>query len=271
MENKVESYYSNKFGEWNLGVYYPSTVCGFFSVLSTTLYDLSNTRGVIRGINTEKGLTLYKNDPYQNVWRYFFKEAKPHINGYRIPEFSTAHLVNDSLYLKRANLNLYAPFIKKYFLFSDLVNYRVDALVKKYSINYDNTIAVHYRGTDKYMEVPIQPIEKFIDHVSELLNNNNQLKVLLQSDEQNILKKLSSAFPNISFFFDELPMSETGGSLHMGYGGVCFDKFEYGINYLASIGIISRCKHIVTHVGNGAFWTALFRGSIENFSQIAND
>jgi len=38
--------------------------------------------------------------------------------------------------------------------------------------------------------------------------------------------------------------------------------------FLAILSLVSKCKKVVTHTGNGALWEVLFRGSTEGLKQI---
>ena len=53
-------------------------------------------------------------------------------------------------------------------------HYTIDIIEKenKYNIIHDNTIAVYYRGTDKYKETQLAPFDEFYRKILHLVNIN---------------------------------------------------------------------------------------------------
>jgi len=258
-------------GYWKNGEFYHDTNDGFFSCLSVILYELLYKEGLVTEINTTHSFTPYKDTPNLNTWPLMFDKFEEHIlcktNSEKIREvFYTPDLVNKENYVQDIDLSLFLPWIKKYFTPSIFVEKIVNYIEQKYNIDYSNTIAIHYRGTDKYLEVSPTPLEEYIGLADKLLTENPNFKILIQSDDEDIMNKMLNHFDSKCFYFDELPQSSDGRGLHV--HGLVKDKFKYGIYYLSSILIISKCKHVITHRGNGGFWTLLYRGNTTGYTQL---
>lgn len=266
-----DRYNQRYLGYWVDDIFYHCTPDGFFSCLSVILYELLHRKGEVSEINNKHSFWSYKNRHGENNWFLFFKKFETHNLTTQLLElkstFYTPDLVNERNYLRNIDLKLFLPCIEKYFSPSNLVFKRVNFLKNNYNIDVENTIAVHYRGTDKFHEVLPTPIELYINKIERLLQSNKNLKILFQSDERKITDLVTSYFGDKCFYFEELPQSNSLSALHVN-PDVDFNKFKYGVYYFASILIISQCKYVLTHVGNGAFWTALYRGNLQGFTQL---
>jgi hypothetical protein len=259
-------------GYWEKGDFYHATDDGFFSCLSVILYELLHREGLVTSINTTHSFSPYKNTPNLNTWPLMFASFEEHVlcktNSEKIKEVCwTPGSVNLENYVQNIDLSLFLPWVEKYFTPSKFVEKRVNHLQKKYNIDYANTITIHYRGTDKFKEVTPIPIEKYIEPADKLLTENPHLKVLIQSDEKDKMNQMLSYFGDKCFYIEELPQSVDGRGLHVD-SEINFNKFKYGVYYLASILTISKCKYVITHLGNGGFWTLLYRGNTLGYTQL---
>jgi hypothetical protein len=88
---------------------------------------------------------------------------------------------------------------------------------------------------------------------------------LLLTDEPAVAIGFEAAFPKAVITINEL--ATPGGSL----GAHTLDSKEpetQGQIFLAILSLVSKCKKVVTHTGNGALWEVLFRGSTEGLKQV---
>jgi hypothetical protein len=149
-----------------------------------------------------------------------------------------------------------------YFHPSDLVNSRVDILEKKYNIDYGNTIAILHRGTDKYKEAILAPLEEWIQQVKE--KNKDNYRILLQTDDENFKKEFLKIFKNQTFTFDEMIVNNS-------YVFPETNKIEWCINFESIMRIISKCPIIITHSGNCGVIPIIYRASTTNVTQCYQD
>lgn len=161
---------------------------------------------------------------------------------------------------KNFNFSNISPFVKKYFQPSRLIEDRVQELLNKYYIEYDNTCAIYYRGNDKCTETVIAPYGAFIEKAQVLLLEDPSLKFLVQTDEREFLDEFIATFPNSTTYVEELAMMSRDPSNCMFRVIPETDKSQNSIDYLAVNVMLSRCKHLVTHSGNGGMWSVLYRG-----------
>jgi hypothetical protein len=92
-------------------------------------------------------------------------------------------------------------------------------------------------------------------------------RILLLTDEPDVIVGFEAAFPNAVITINEL--ATPGGSI----GAHTLDSKEpevQGQIFLAILSLVSNCKKVVTHTGNGALWEVLFRGSTDDLKQVRN-
>ncbi len=159
------------------------------------------------------------------------------------------------------------PFINKYFSPSDLILKIIEEMENKYEIDYNNIVVLFFRGNDKSTEVPELPsYDEYIYYGKIALEQNPNLKFLIQSDETDFITTMAKTFPNNIIFRDEIRHIQDRTST--------VDKidpstnFKYSLNYLAITIIMSKCKYIICNAGNCAIWIMLYRGNANNIIQF---
>jgi hypothetical protein len=76
-------------------------------------------------------------------------------------------------------------------------------------------------------------------------------------------------FGKKGFYLDELPVtSSLTGVHHIPPESRRLSNFQFGVNLLAVVNIMARCRYIVSGTGNLAFWACLYRGSAKNTAQF---
>jgi hypothetical protein len=153
------------------------------------------------------------------------------------------------------------PFVDAYFHPSKPVLEFEEYLISSYKIDPEKLIVLCYRGTDKSIEVPPAPIEKYIEVAQQRLKEDPSLQVLVQTDQQQAIDAVRSAIPQ-AIVFAELPATDSKLAIHNlpveGVFGV--PRSELAKRLLGVTHLMSRAKVIVTHTGNMAAWIALYRG-----------
>lgn len=160
--------------------------------------------------------------------------------------------------LALGEINHYA---KLYFTPSDRVAGFAQELVRKYDLDPANTLAMVYRGTDKNIEIPPAPIEHYIAVARAAQRRHPGIKIIIQTDQEQVLKTVLEALPD-AIFFEELPV--TSGSKVMHQLAIKDEfrigKTDFAIRMLAVTHLLSGMKYVVTHTGNIGFWLAVYRG-----------
>lgn len=160
--------------------------------------------------------------------------------------------------------------VNRYFAPSVTILNKVDELVAKYQIDFDNTCAVFYRGNDKIIETEISGYDRFIEKATMKQSKEPNLKFLIQTDENEFLSSFLNIFSNNTTYFHELERLDKSNNCV--FFTLPLEKREaHAINYLATIIILSKCKHLITHSGNGGMWAVLYRGHMDGVDQILHD
>jgi hypothetical protein len=258
-----------KFGFFVRDTYFLTYNAGLLSCSSVTLSDITTSGRTVRKIKSNFGMSLYKKWLLRNNWKSFFQ----------IP------ILTNSSQLASAQSEIYPkdihdwwgkdyasiPFktvqepIGLYFRLSPEVVKFSDSFVDKYEISLEETIGVHYRGTDKQTEIETPSLTQFISQTSQFMQEMANPKILLLTDEPDVVAGFEAAFPKAVITISELAVP--GGSI----GAHILDSKEpevQGQIFLAILSLVSKCKKVVTHTGNGALWEVLFRGSTEGLKQV---
>jgi hypothetical protein len=149
-----------------------------------------------------------------------------------------------------------------YFQPSDIIIQRVIELEKKYNIDYENTVAVFHRGTDKGREAELQDVEWWIEYTDKILDK--PYRILFQTDEISFKEKFTEKYnPNI-FTFDEMIFSQN-------YVTPVYNRVQWSIDFESIMRIISKCYKIFTHAGNGGIIPVLYRGNLNNVYHLRSN
>lgn len=159
------------------------------------------------------------------------------------------------------------PFVHKYFMPSDIVLERVKYFEDAYYIDYANTCAVFYRNNDKGKETKCASYSDFIDKAwnEQLLGK----RFFVIPDELEFWNAWKEAWGN-SFKFDDLPLFPHNPEQSIFHQLDPKDLPDHAVNFFAQVLIAAKCKHVLTHSGNGGWWLALYRGNMDNVHQFLN-
>jgi hypothetical protein len=164
-------------------------------------------------------------------------------------------------------------FVKTYFSLTQNIKDIVELLEKKYTIDYENTCVLFYRGNDKCVETNICSYEEIIEKGKNVQRKNPNVKFLIQSDETDFIEKMSNEFSNSFYFNEEIRHIPKISSVFHGYMVDCEkneDNFHYSKYFLAIVFIMSKCKNIICTSGNISMWISLFRGNAYGIYQYLN-
>jgi hypothetical protein len=270
--SKKIKFQPGKYGFFLAGDYWVTHNYGLMSIASTTLSELSFSAHPVKRIRSNLGMSLQKKNLLSNNWDSFFQTSSttPPPGGARAenPCMEPIHrwwrCDYDKLPLHYVRNNL-----RNYFLLSNPVKQFADYFSRLYRLNLGETVGVHFRGTDKVTEIATPSLEDFILKTANALRDIKNPKVLLLTDEPDAIKAFSSAFPNILITIEELktPPKQLGVKLGSHMLGSKSAESQAQI-FLAILYLVSQCRRVVTHTGNGALWEVLFRGSTQGLEQL---
>jgi hypothetical protein len=258
-----------KFGFFVRDTYFLTYNAGLMSCSTTALSDITASGRKVTKIKSNFGMSLYKKWLLRNNWKSFFQTpTQENSPEFVLPEGKTYPKdIHDWWGRDYAGV----PFkdvldaVGLIFRLSPKVVKLSDGFVEKYGINLEETIGVHYRGTDKQTEIETPSLAEFISQTRQFMQQMTNPKILLLTDEPAVAIGFEAAFPKAVITITEL--ATPGGSI----GAHILDSKNpevQGQIFLAILSLVSKCKKVVTHTGNGALWEVLFRESTEGLKQV---
>lgn len=242
---------------------------GFYSNVFQTfnaLVFLLNHGIVPEKVKFSKSCYWYKPNPDQDIYPVFFT---PNTDIKDLP-------LNKDLYIPFTNrirdtlhyysFSDYNKIIKRYFNPSNLVLKFQNQFIEKYNIDFNNTIVIYYRGTDKRREIFLASPEKYLLVANKILKSNPSYKVLVQTDQTSVKKYFKDQLKDNIITIDELlTTDETKVGCHpIIKGNSSIDETKHAVMLDAVIRCISKCKYVIG--GSGAVNVAinLYRGTHNN-------
>lgn len=254
-----------QWGKVRDGVYFPTKrEAGFFSQCSTSLADLGSVGVSVTRVVSRRAFREFRTVPGVNSWSAFFRQPVPPLAEPPVLRFDP-HKDHHAVY-QNLDIARFQPLVQTYFAPSKKVLNRTAALIKKYRLDLTELIAVNIRGTDKHTEIPQPPVERYLTLAREMRATFPTHKVLLVTDQTQYILPFKAEFGADLITFSELPTTRSDASIHSLISRR--ERESFGVTFFAAVLIISGANGVITHTGNGAFWTALFRGHTRGFVQV---
>jgi len=135
-------------------------------------------------------------------------------------------------------------YYHKYLHFSDAVNTRGEALVRKYDLDLSKTIGISWRGTDIYLDGrPRIPIESYFPWIDKILEQTPDMRIACTAEEEGILNPLLQRYSN-SFIIADFYMSPNN-SKHNPERFSPFSGYERGMQPALMVWLFSKCAHYI--------------------------
>jgi hypothetical protein len=238
---------------------------GFFSNCSIALFGIidfyNKYHRLPAYVDFSKTFNHFKDDINRDAYGEFFQFDESIEIAYTKPiAFSLLSLFDYKLEQHKA----LEVFIKKYFCPSKETLTIYNKIRQKYKVDFDNTLVICYRGTDKGSDTGLGTYEEFIVKTKSILAKNPNLRILVQTDQRQFLDLCLKEFKNC-FYIEELPTTTTTTVMHKIVSNE--NKIKWSQTFLSIVFLISKCKFIVNHTGNVARWICLYRGNVNNVEQ----
>lgn len=161
-------------------------------------------------------------------------------------------------------LSVIKDYYKKNLHFSDAVNERGNAIVKKYGIDFKNTIGITWRGTDNVTDGrPRLPIETYFPFIDEVLKPG--MRIMATAEEQTILQPLLNRYPQ-AFTIDEF-ISAPFGAKQNPERNDNRSGYERGLQPALMVWLFSKVAHYIKNRSStGAVASWLSEGRIVNLA-----
>jgi hypothetical protein len=245
---------------------------GFFSCCSVRLSIIIkyyNDNNILPNVvNSSKQFIEYKLNSDDITFIFFQNYNNIDINiDTSIKKINYDWNVQYTNYKTLEHKNLYF-FIKKYFSPSNEILNITDKIISEYNIIPENYIALYFRGTDKKDETKLGDFDTYYNKLLEVLNIDNNLKILIQTDSAQFIDYLNNK--NIKFTiikYNSVSYKDRG--LHH---EKTYIENHNDIKYLfATFLIISKCKYIICNSCNGSLWIMHYRENSNNIYQCYNN
>jgi hypothetical protein len=128
----------------------------------------------------------------------------------------------------------------------------------------ENTLGIHYRGTDKSSEAPRVSEQRVVDNALAYLRANRSVdSVFLASDEAAFINYARSALNNyrISCLPDSI-RSLDGRPIHLSSSGA---GYLVGRDALLNALVLARCRALLRTSSFLSAWSSIFRPSVDVF------
>jgi hypothetical protein len=247
---------------------------GFFAncniFLSNIITYFNNYQKMPLKITTNNLFFIYKLKSDEDMYNLLFYIDSTDIEYKKEIKFNNEGFENQFSDYKLLNLDDTQPFFQKYFKPRPIILNNVDLLINTYNIDLNDEICgVFYRGNDKVTETQKPSYSEFILKAKELIENNNKLKFIVQTDELEFLKVFLKEIPN-SIYFKEVPPICSSSSTNCSKQLKNEYKLKHVIDFVSIIYIFSKLKYLITTSGNCEMFITFYRNNTNNSFQYLN-
>jgi len=243
---------------WNCG-FYSNQTQAFLSTLILLSHGIFPDR-----IDYSMGFKRFKSDPERDIFPDF----------YRIDQ--TKKVTPKNIILPDENrkqfeiydFEYYNQVVKRFFNPSGIVADRWQMLTEKYEIDPEKTVSVLYRGTDKCTEVRLAPPEDYLNAVKQILDQTPANRVLVQTDQTQVLDYFKSELGNMVVSFSETPSTSGKDAMNTVMENEGKDTMDWMQWFDAALRCVAECSYVVNHTGNCGLWMNLYRGNVDNVFQF---
>jgi len=241
--------------------------CGFYSnqtqAFLSTLILLSH--GILPDkIDYSMGFKRFKSDPERDIFPDFYR-----INPDQ--EVTPKNIILPDENRKQFEIydfEYYNQVVKRFFNPSGVVTDRWQMLTEKYDIDPEKTVSVLYRGTDKCTEVRLASPEAYLDAVKQILDQTPANRVLVQTDQTQVLDYFKSELGNMVVSFSETPSTSGKDAMNTVMENEGKDTMDWMQWFDAALRCVAECAYVVNHTGNCGLWMNLYRGNVDNVFQF---
>ena len=238
---------------------------GFYSCINCvrmSLYKLISNNIFTKNISFINTLHRYKDSPDIDLYKALYTINEEFKKDILIKNFDMFCATNTDH--KNIDFNFTVPIDKTYFSPSLLVENRTKKLIEDYKIDAKNTVAVLHRGTDKWKEASLLPLNKWIDVIEDNVTDSD--RIFIQTDDEVFLNGFLEYFGDRCFYIKEnvFGIDNTANVVPL------FKKTEWAVTFESIMRIISKSRKIINHTGNCALIPILYRGSYDGEVQFFN-
>jgi hypothetical protein len=201
----------------------------------------ADTNGLIPIIRANN--PLYAEQPDENILETYFGTLAPLPTTSAKLRFIEVEYEEHYMGLnvrKEMSLEEARSIFNRYLKFSDNIRVIVDRYINENGGAF--ALAIHYRGTDKFLEAPMVPFERVFRVCHKILEECSTKTVFLATDSPEFAEAIKTAFPTIKFFSFEFTIPlDPGAPRHFS----TLKPSEKAIEALVNIVLLSKCRFLV--------------------------
>lgn len=243
-----------RYGSFFWGVYSMTRASGFFSEMSTALLEISRLGRCVSSIDSSRALNWFKSDPGQDLFAEIFEAPRRRV---KKSKYLSKSLHHHSVYC-RLPFEEINPTVRNWFSPSEQTKARGIKLSQTFGVTPGKMLAVNLRGSQKHKEVDPTPIADWVEAVSQLQKANRGLTVSVFSDDQDLVDEFVSLATFEVIDFAQRIRTRGGSSIASAFRDHA-ESTEATKDFVGQTWLISQARIVVTHTGNTAYWTSLFR------------
>ena len=242
---------------------------GFFSCCAVKLngiVDFINSHSTLPDIvDSSAQFELYKTDNAIDVtYEYFEHYDKIDVSmNYPI----NYHYTHQFSIYENLDSNI-AAVVKKYFSPSQKIITISNLIKQKYNIDYDNSIAVYYRGTDKYTETELASFDNFYNKIIEIRSFDEHKTIIIQTDSSQFVDFITSKNLTNIVILNEASTSYSDLGIHLQKTST--ENYYDMLNIFSIFLILSKCKYLICCSSNGSNWIVFYRENCNGVHQFLN-
>jgi hypothetical protein len=248
---------------------------GFFSCCSQKLSDIikfiKTNKTVPLMVDSTQLFDMYKYKDDADISNEYFEDSD-HVENvefsYPVSYSINYHWTYQFIDYSKLEYNYLSPLIKKYFSPSNKINEITTGIEQKYNFDFNNTVAVYYRGTDKKSETLIASFDEFYEQIEKVIKINKDITILIQTDTAQFIDYITQKNLKNIVVISENHTSYTDKGLHHERRGE--NNFNDMLILFSTMLIMSKCKYIICGSGNCSIWIMLYRGNNKNVLQYLN-
>ena len=260
---------------------------GFYSSCTEVIYmmiELFNRGYEVDKIDFTQSCWRYKKNAFIDFYDLMFLKNDSEVDFVKTIELPPEDTSSSNIFKYNFDpkfVEYCGKIVQKYFNPSKEIEKRMEYITKKYNLTFDKLLAVYYRGTDKKLECTLADPDEYLSFAKNFLIDNPDHKILIQSDENGVIKLFKDTFKEKcicveeSCFSDELRHKvpkkfRKGDGIHfyLEYLAQEMSPEENIIWFDSTVRCMAKCDHILTYTGNVSSMMKFYRKNIVNVHQF---
>jgi Nodulation protein Z (NodZ) len=199
----------------------------------------------------EKGL-YFDNNVGPNWWEYYFEpvkcgEIKEDMIIDHIGDMLKSHWGTETI--STMSRERAAEIIHKYIKVKPNIQNKIDDFIQN-KFNNSYIIGIHYRGTDKSSEAPRVAFDVVRDEIKKHLNNRNDCKIFIATDEQSFLNYMISQFSNKVIYINAIRSAGHEPIHHINGGMSNYNRYILGEDAVIDCYLLSKTNIMIRTQSN---------------------